>query len=146
MKVLVTGTAGFIGFHLARRLLAEGHRVLGLDSFTTYYDVGLKRQRHAVLAREPGFSAVEYPLEDKALVAQAVDALQKLCHDLLSLQAGAQPRFFAAADLPPPAPVGALSAWWRELARTARTVEHPFNAGLMLEALVSQAHIALNSS
>jgi DNA polymerase-3 subunit delta' len=78
--------------------------------------------------------------------AQAVDALQKLCHDLLSLQAGAQPRFFAAADLPPPAPVGALSAWWRELARTARTVEHPFNAGLMLEALVSQAHIALNSS
>jgi DNA polymerase-3 subunit delta' len=78
--------------------------------------------------------------------AQAVDALQKLCHDLVSLQAGGQPRFFAAGDLPPPAPVGALSAWWRELARTARTVEHPFNAGLMLEALVSQAHLALNSS
>lgn len=78
--------------------------------------------------------------------AQAVDALQKLCHDLLSLQSGAQPRFFAAADLPPPVPVAALTGWWRELARTARTVEHPFNAGLMLEALVSQAHNALNSS
>ncbi len=77
--------------------------------------------------------------------AQAVDALQKLCHDLLSLQAGAQPRFFDATDLPAPAPVAVLSAWWRELARTARTVEHPFNAGLMLEALVSQAHNALNS-
>ena len=77
--------------------------------------------------------------------AQAVDALQKVCHDLLLLQAGAQPRFFEATELPPLAPVAALSAWWRELTRTARTVEHPFNAGLMLEALVSQAHIALNS-
>jgi DNA polymerase-3 subunit delta' len=77
--------------------------------------------------------------------AQAVDALQKICHDLLLQQAGAAPRFFAAADLPGPAPVAALSAWWRELARTARTVEHPFNPGLMLEALVSQAHNALNS-
>ena len=78
--------------------------------------------------------------------AQAVDALQKLCHDLLSQQAGAQPRFFAATDLPPPAPIAFLTAWWRDLARTAKTVEHPFNAGLMLEALVSQAHNALNST
>jgi DNA polymerase III subunit delta' len=78
--------------------------------------------------------------------AQAVDALQKICHDLLSVQAGAAPRFFAASDLPPAASVGALSAWWRELATTAKTVEHPFNAGLMLEALVSQARIALNST
>lgn len=77
--------------------------------------------------------------------AQAVDALQKLCHDLLSLQSGAAPRFFRPDDLPPPVAVSALSEWWRELARTARTVEHPFNAGLMLEALVSQAHITLNS-
>ena len=77
--------------------------------------------------------------------AQAVDALQKICHDLLSVQAGAAPRFFAAADLPAPAPVAKLGEWWRELGRTARTVEHPFNAGLMLEALVSQAHNALNS-
>ena len=77
--------------------------------------------------------------------AQAVDALQKLCHDLLSMRAGAQPRFFAATDLPAPAPVAALTAWWRELVCSARTVEHPFNAGLMLEALVSQAHNALNS-
>ncbi len=78
--------------------------------------------------------------------AQAVDALQKLCHDLLSLQSGAEPRFFAAGDLPGPVPVAVLTGWWRELARTARTVEHPFNAGLMLEALVSQAHNALNST
>lgn len=77
--------------------------------------------------------------------AQTVDALQKICHDLLSIGVGATPRFFAAAELPPAVSTEALSAWWRELAGTATTVEHPFNAGLMLEALVSQARIALNS-
>lgn len=77
--------------------------------------------------------------------AEAVSALQKLCHDLLATKAGAAPRFFHAADLPPAASFPALAAWSRELARTARTVEHPFNAGLMLEALVSQARSALNS-
>ncbi len=77
--------------------------------------------------------------------AQAVNALQKLCHDLLAVKAGAAPRFFQAADLPPPTSFRSLGSWSRELARTARTVEHPFNAGLMLEALVSQARSALNS-
>ncbi|MEP6791353.1 MAG: DNA polymerase III subunit delta', partial [Ramlibacter sp.] len=76
---------------------------------------------------------------------QAVDALQKVCHDLLAVNAGAQPRFFTAAELPAARSIQALSEWSRELARTARTVEHPFNTGLMLEALVSQARIALNS-
>ncbi len=76
---------------------------------------------------------------------QAVDALQKLCHDLLAVQSGAPPRFFEAGDLPTGASLPALSEWWRSLASTARTVEHPFNAGLMLESLVSQARGALNS-
>lgn len=76
---------------------------------------------------------------------QVVDALQKLCHDLLAVQAGAKPRFFAAQDLPSGLSLAALSQWWRSLASTARTVEHPFNAGLMLESLVSQARGALNS-
>lgn len=76
---------------------------------------------------------------------QAVEAMQKLCHDLLAVQAGAAPRFFDRGDLPPPAPLPALTAWWRSLAQTARTVEHPFNPGLMLEALVSEARTALNS-
>ena len=77
--------------------------------------------------------------------AQTVDALHKLCHDLLALRCGAAPRFFEAADLPQPGCWQALNDWAKSLAQTMRTVEHPFNAGLMQEALVSQAQLALNT-
>ena len=76
---------------------------------------------------------------------QAVDALHKLCHDLLAVKTGAPPRFFDATDLPVGGSVAALTAWAKALTAATRTVEHPFNAGLMLEALVSQAESALNS-
>ncbi|HSV82254.1 MAG TPA: DNA polymerase III subunit delta' [Ramlibacter sp.] len=76
---------------------------------------------------------------------QVVEALQKLCHDLLAVRSGADPRFFAPDDLPASGAVTALTAWSRDLAATARTVEHPFNAGLMLEDLVTRARTALNS-
>jgi len=77
--------------------------------------------------------------------AQAVDALQKVCHDLLAQRAGAQPRFFDADDLPTGGTLQSLGQWWQSLTRSARTAEHPFNPGLMLEALVSQARSALHS-
>ncbi|HEY0823717.1 MAG TPA: DNA polymerase III subunit delta' [Ramlibacter sp.] len=77
--------------------------------------------------------------------AQLVEGLQKLCHDLLALRSGVDPRFFEAADLPSGGSVPALTAWWRSLADTMRTVEHPFNAGLMMEDLVAQARTALHS-
>ena len=77
--------------------------------------------------------------------AQAVDALHKLCHDMLAVKAGATPRFFDIDYLPAGGSLAALTEWARALTATARTVEHPFNAGLMLEALVSQAQNALNS-
>jgi DNA polymerase-3 subunit delta' len=77
--------------------------------------------------------------------AQVVDALQKLCHDLLLLRVGATPRFFAPADLPA-APSGKLlTQWAKDLNATARVVEHPFNAGLLLESLVGRAQNVLNS-
>ncbi|MBO9647265.1 MAG: DNA polymerase III subunit delta' [Variovorax sp.] len=78
--------------------------------------------------------------------AQAIDALQKLCHDLMAADSGAAPRFFDIADLPAVPPRGALARWSRSLANAAKTAEHPFNAGLMLEALVSEARTTLNSA
>ena len=53
MHVLVTGAAGFIGYHLCRRLLADGHTVVGLDNGNDYYDVQLKNDRLAQLAALP---------------------------------------------------------------------------------------------
>jgi DNA polymerase-3 subunit delta' len=73
-------------------------------------------------------------------------ALQKLCHDLMAVDSGAAPRFFEAGDLPPAPPRPALARWARSLASAAKTAEHPFNAGLMLEALVSEARTTLNSA
>ena len=62
--VLVTGSAGFIGFHLCRRLLAEGFRVIGLDAMTDYYEVSLKEARLAMLRPDPSFTEVTGRLED----------------------------------------------------------------------------------
>ncbi|NTT85313.1 SDR family NAD(P)-dependent oxidoreductase [Tabrizicola fusiformis] len=55
---LVTGSAGFIGFHLCQRLLADGFRVVGIDNLSDYYDVALKERRQAMLLQSPAFSVV----------------------------------------------------------------------------------------
>jgi UDP-glucuronate 4-epimerase len=64
MRVLITGSAGFIGYHLAKLLLDEGFVVHGIDAMTDYYDVKLKQRRHQMLLQSPGFSATECWLEE----------------------------------------------------------------------------------
>ena len=71
MKVLVTGTAGFIGSHVAQVLLARGDEVVGLDNLNDYYDVTLKQARLARLLDKPGYTHVTADLADRAAVEQA---------------------------------------------------------------------------
>ncbi|MBT2133566.1 GDP-mannose 4,6-dehydratase [Croceibacterium sp. LX-88] len=72
-RVLVTGSAGFIGFHLAKLLVAEGLRVHGFDGMTDYYDVALKRRRHSILLQNPKFTMTEGMLEDREVFDRMVD-------------------------------------------------------------------------
>ena len=87
-RVLITGTAGFIGFHLARLLLSEGFRVHGFDGMTDYYDVRLKQRRHQMLFQTPGFSATEGMLEDDALLQGVADEFEPDVIVHLAAQAG----------------------------------------------------------
>ncbi len=91
MRVLVTGAAGFIGFHTARRLLERGDQVLGYDNFNRYYDAALKERRHELLAAFPGYQGLRGDLGDRDRLAQAFDWLgsdaeARVCH--LAAQAG----------------------------------------------------------
>ncbi|HXN16568.1 MAG TPA: NAD-dependent epimerase [Usitatibacter sp.] len=70
MKILVTGAAGFIGFHLAKRLLARGEAVVGLDNMNAYYDVALKEARLAKLNALPGFEFARANLTDGKAMTQ----------------------------------------------------------------------------
>lgn len=88
MRFLITGTAGFIGFHLAKRLLADGHEVQGIDALTPYYDVELKRKRHSILAGSNRFTAHIAHLEDGELVAEINAAAKPDVVVHLAAQAG----------------------------------------------------------
>jgi UDP-glucuronate 4-epimerase len=101
-RALVTGSAGFIGYHLCRRLLAEGWEVVGLDGMTAYYDVTLKERRHQMLLQSPGFRAVEGLVETPGLVAGLMAGADVVVH--LAAQAGVRysieaPRSYVEANL-----------------------------------------------
>ena len=88
MRYFITGTAGFIGFHLARRLLEQGHQVLGFDGMTPYYSLRLKEARHAGLAQFPTFRPVIGMLEDKPLLEEAISGFKPDVMVHLAAQAG----------------------------------------------------------
>ncbi|MFK4500804.1 nucleoside-diphosphate-sugar epimerase [Bradyrhizobium japonicum] len=86
--ILVTGAAGFIGFHVARQLLAEGRPVVGLDNLNSYYDPALKQARLALLRNDSRFAFVEADLADRETIAAlfARHRFDKVVH--LAAQAG----------------------------------------------------------
>ncbi len=88
MKVLVTGAAGFIGFHLSKELLDRGHSVLGVDSLVPYYDVRIKQKRLQILKKYPAFTFSKVSITDSkkfnALVAE--NNSEQIVH--LAAQAG----------------------------------------------------------
>ena len=102
-RALVTGSAGFIGYHVSRRLLDEGWDVIGVDSLSPYYDVALKRRRHEMLSESPRFRPVIGAIETPALLD---DLLAEGCDAVIHLAAQAgvrhsieQPEDYVNANL-----------------------------------------------
>lgn len=103
-RVFVSGTAGFIGYHLAELLLDEGFCVHGYDGMTDYYDVQLKQRRHQQLRQKPGFTATEAMLDDFDALQNAVTEFRPDAIVHLAAQAGVrysleQPRTYIEANV-----------------------------------------------
>ncbi len=103
-RVLITGSAGFIGYHLSRELLDHGFQVVGFDAMTDYYDVNLKRRRHQMLLQSPGFRAVEGRLEDMEVLTETFRSAEADIVVHLAAQAGVRyslenPRSYVETNL-----------------------------------------------
>ncbi|TDQ19381.1 UDP-glucuronate 4-epimerase [Algoriphagus boseongensis] len=88
MQILITGSSGFIGFHLAKRLLEEGFNVTGIDNHNDYYDVGLKDARLAHLSSYSGYSFIKADITDRNALESFFKDLKYSCVFHLAAQAG----------------------------------------------------------
>jgi UDP-glucuronate 4-epimerase len=88
VKIFITGAAGFIGYHLSKRLLADGHLVCGYDGMTSYYDLTLKRARLSKLTGSNAFSFHEAMLEDRSALEEAIAGFAPDAVFHLAAQAG----------------------------------------------------------
>jgi UDP-glucuronate 4-epimerase len=88
MVYLVTGSAGFIGFHVSQKLLQENHKVIGVDNLNNYYDPKLKKARLEILKKQPNFSFYQLDIAEFASFEKAFaeNKINKVCH--LAAQAG----------------------------------------------------------
>jgi len=99
MTVLVTGAAGFIGYHTCQRLLARGEKVVGIDSLNAYYDVALKELRLSHLAKHKGFSFIKVDMADRAAMAEVARANPDVTDYInLAAQAGVRHSLTAPHD------------------------------------------------
>ena len=80
MKILVTGAAGFIGFHLCQRLLARGDEVVGFDTINAYYEPTLKEARLEILKQDPKFTFLKGDILDRKAVAEAMRGVDRVVH------------------------------------------------------------------
>ena len=104
MNFLVTGAAGFIGFHVSQRLLAAGHQVVGIDNLNDYYDVSLKQARLDQILPHPAFTFIKMDLADRQAISSLFEqhAFERVIH--LAAQAGVRysidnPHAYADANL-----------------------------------------------
>ncbi|WJS87456.1 NAD-dependent epimerase/dehydratase family protein [Paracoccus sp. TOH] len=103
-RALITGCSGFIGFHLCRRLLADGFSVAGIDNLSDYYDPALKRQRQAILEADPAFSVVNDSIETPGLLERMFRDHRPEIVVHLAAQAGVrhsidQPRAYLSSNI-----------------------------------------------
>ena len=92
VPIFITGAAGFIGYHLALRLLSKGYAVHGMDNLNAYYEVALKKERLKRLSYYPGFSFTEGDISDKDAVEGVFTKLSPKIVVNLAAQAGVRYR------------------------------------------------------
>ena len=104
MKILVTGCAGFIGFHLSMKLLEKGFKIHGYDSMNNYYDVKLKKSRLSILKKYKKFSFTKNNLENRKILKKTIINFKPHCIIHLAAQAGVRysiekPRVYLSSNI-----------------------------------------------